>query len=221
MQNTISTTRIFGISFICSFLSYGIGINLLESGMKEQEELNWQVQNQLQFFIGGLLVVVLHTLFNLMLIVSMRRILKPVFEFLAEVYLCLAMFATLFLSFGGIAIVATNLISCPEGFSNNFSNWMLLQSSAKAIQFYCYQYGMTLWGIAGITMCFVLLKYNVIPKMLATFGIVAYSIFIIGTISELLDIKYGLWLSIPGGLFELTLSGWMIVKGLKFGKTLN
>lgn len=218
MQNTLSTTKIFGISFIFSFLSYGIGINLLESGMKEQVELSRQVQNQIQFFIGGLLVVVLHTLFNLMLIVSMRRILKPVSEFLAEVYLCLALFATLFLSFGAIAIVAAELISCNESLGSNFSYWMLLQSSAKAIQFYCYQYGMILWSIAGIALCFVLLKHKLIPKMLATFGIVAYFIFIIGTISELLGVKCGLLLSIPGGLFELTLSGWVILKGLKFGK---
>jgi hypothetical protein len=52
--------------------------------------------------------------------------------------------------------------------------------------------------------------------MFALFGLLSYTIFLIGAIAELLGFPIGLMLSVPGGLFELFLGIWLIWKGFDF-----
>ena len=48
---------------------------------------------------------------------------------------------------------------------------------------------------------------------MSVWGFTGYVIFISGTILELFGYNVGVILSIPGGLFEISLSIWLIVKG--------
>jgi hypothetical protein len=60
------------------------------------------------------------------------------------------------------------------------------------------------------------LQSKLVPKFLSVWGLIGYAIFFLGAVLEILGFKgVGLVLCIPGGLFEIFLAGWLIVKGLK------
>lgn len=44
---------------------------------------------------------------------------------------------------------------------------------------------------------------------------ICYAIFLAGAIAEILGIHTGLMLLIPGGLFELVLGFWLLIKGFQ------
>ena len=62
-------------------------------------------------------------------------------------------------------------------------------------------------------LCWLLLRTGLIPRPLAILGLIGYPILAAGTIAELFGIHIGLLLTIPGGLFELTLAFWLLIKG--------
>ena len=51
------------------------------------------------------------------------------------------------------------------------------------------------------------------PRTLAAWGVIGYTIHIAGAIAEIFGIHVGLMLSLPGGFFELALGFWLIAKG--------
>ena len=83
---------------------------------------------------------------------------------------------------------------------------------------FSYQIGMALWGLGGILFCSLLYKSKLVPRLLAVWGFIGYIVFIAGTVLELFGNNIGVVLSIPGGLFEISLSIWLIVKGFYFSK---
>ena len=78
---------------------------------------------------------------------------------------------------------------------------------------YGYQISMTLWGIGGLMLCYVLFISRLVPRLLSVWGLLGYVIFMVGTTAEMFGYGIGVMLAIPGGLFELGLSLWLIVKG--------
>ena len=79
--------------------------------------------------------------------------------------------------------------------------------------FFAYQLGMAIWGLGGLMFCYLLYESKLVPRLLPVWGFIGYIIFISGTILELFGNNIGVQLSIPGGLFEIFLSVWLIVKG--------
>ncbi|MGV3620946.1 MAG: hypothetical protein ACO1OB_09015 [Archangium sp.] len=51
-----------------------------------------------------------------------------------------------------------------------------------------------------------------VPRWLRAFGVAGYAVLLVGTQLELAGLPYGLWLSIPGGLFELTIGFWFLAR---------
>lgn len=90
-----------------------------------------------------------------------------------------------------------------------------LTSIAKKLNYLMYQTGMLSLGIGGIVCSRLLYKSSLIPKWLSAWGIAGYSLLGIGCMLELSGYPYGILLSVPGGLFELVLGVWLMVKGLR------
>ena len=67
-------------------------------------------------------------------------------------------------------------------------------------------------------LCYVLFVSKLVPRVFAVWGALGYVIFITGTISEMFGYSIGTMLSLPGGLFELGLSLWLIIKGFNLPK---
>jgi len=76
-----------------------------------------------------------------------------------------------------------------------------------------YALGMTAVGVAGLLLCRGFLRARLIPRPLAWWGLVGYAILLGGSVLEILGLHLHAVHAIPGGLWELFIGGWLIVKG--------
>ncbi len=53
------------------------------------------------------------------------------------------------------------------------------------------------------------------PQWLAGWGVIGYALHVAGAIAEIFGIPISLIILIPGGLFELALAFWLLIKGFQ------
>ena len=78
---------------------------------------------------------------------------------------------------------------------------------------YAYDIGMSALGMAGLLLCYTFYRTALVPRVLAVWGLVGYAIIFCGMMSEVMGSGLGLVSSIPGGLWEVFIGVWLIVKG--------
>ncbi|HEY1045351.1 MAG TPA: DUF4386 domain-containing protein [Bacteroidia bacterium] len=210
MFSKINSARFFAACFILSFLTYGIGSLMVESMQLVQLNLNDKEMIRTKYILGIVLISVFHTIFNLCLLLTMNSVIRQLSPFLSKVYLYFGCVATVLLAIGGLCLLWPILKFGSELELNEFLSEM---NHGHQMNFRLYQIGMCLWGFAGIALCWTFIQFKFFPLWFCCLGIVVYTVFIIGTILELNHVKVGVYFSIPGGLFELTLSVWLIIRG--------
>lgn len=82
-----------------------------------------------------------------------------------------------------------------------------------------YFLAMLVLGLGSIPMCLILLKHKITPSWIAIWGVVAYGIFSLGFLMELLGKEWSLYLIGLAGLWELTFAIWLIIYGEQSTKT--
>lgn len=157
-------------------------------------------------------VVILHTLANVASTTVMFTITKPFSRFASLSYLVLSLLGTVCLVFGGL------LLALAPAMIESHGNTSPMIAFLSFGNFYAYQAGMSLWGIGGFIICLTLFKARLIPKWMCIWGMAGYVVFAVGTMSELFGSGLGITLSIPGGLFEITLALWLIFKGFDYSQ---
>lgn len=210
-----NSARLFGIFFILSFLSYATGIGLMETLQNSPLQPYQVIENKVNFVIGAILIAIIHTLFNLGLVIIMYSVLKSISKSLSIAYLVLGSFGTLLLALGAVFLLLPIPISETFTQTNHFdaSSFSMILSLSSGGNFYSYQLGMILWGCGGLILCHLLHQSKLVPVLFPLWGFLGYLIFIIGCGLGLFGMSYGVPLSIPGGLFEIVLSIWLITKG--------
>ncbi len=217
MKSQKSIARTFGIFFLLAFLSYGLGTGLAGSVTDVADSLSNIQTNKAQLIIGVILMTLVHTIVNIGLPVLMVPMLKPFNQTLSYGYLSAGIMATVILIFGSIFL----LLYIPLGtmYNNTDPSDLLYFETIGTIltngNHYAYQIGMSIWGFGGLMFCYLLYISKLVPKGLPVWGFLGYMVFISGTIAELFGYNIGVQLAIPGGLFEITLSIWLIIKGFK------
>ncbi|MBX3001397.1 MAG: DUF4386 domain-containing protein [Caldilineaceae bacterium] len=88
-----------------------------------------------------------------------------------------------------------------------------LSAVSVAASQYAYQIGMSTLGITGLMLCYTLYRARLVPRWLAVWGFVGYAIIFVGMVSEMMGSGLGLASSIPGGLWEMFIGGWLILRG--------
>ena len=69
-------------------------------------------------------------------------------------------------------------------------------------------------GAGSLFFCYLLFRSGLVPRFLAVWGFVGYSVFAAGCVLELFGFAAaGVVGAIPGGLFEVFFGIWLIVKG--------
>jgi hypothetical protein len=92
--------------------------------------------------------------------------------------------------------------------------------SVQASQ-YAYDIAMSTLGIAGLMLCYAFYRTKLIPRWIAVWGLVGYAIIFCGMVSEIMGSGLGLVSSIPGGLWEVFVGVWLIVKGFNSSATIS
>lgn len=231
MKMTVSKTmnthkteaRIFGVFFLIAFLSYGAGSGLIESVVNVPDFLPSISANKAKMIIGVILMAIIHTIVNIGLAVTMLPILKPFNRSLTYGYLSAAITTTVVLMVG--AIFSLLLLPLSDEYakfgSTGTSNFEAIGFILKKGGYFSYQIGMAIWGFGGLILSFLLYQSRLVPRPITIWGFIGYIVFISGTILELFGYQVGVLCSIPGGLFEISLSIWLIIKGFNVSRLLT
>jgi hypothetical protein len=217
MNSHRNSDRIFGIFFIFTFLSYGIGSGLIDTILKVPDFLDQINTNQTQLVIGVVLIALVHTFLNIALPVIMLPTIKPYSHYLAYGYLSAAIVATVILAVGAIFLLLLLPLSNEYVKANSIAipSIEIIGKVLKEGGFYAYHMGMALWSLGGLMFVSILYKSKLIPRLMSVWGLIGYIILLSGSISELFGHNeiIDIISVIPGGLFEITLSLWLIIKG--------
>jgi hypothetical protein len=79
-------------------------------------------------------------------------------------------------------------------------------------QAYTYQIGMVALGLAGLTLCYGFSRAKLVPQFFIIWGFVGYVSFLGGSMLEILGFNLQLLHTLPGGLWEMSIGVWLIVK---------
>ncbi len=212
-----NAVRLFGIFFILTFLSYGIGTSLVAALTSVPDYLRSIPANKTTFVTGVILMAIVHTFLNIGLPVLMLPILKPYGERLSYGYLSAAIVATTVLAVGAILLLmliplSTGYLQSDQVDTQQFDIVAIVLKAGGKIS---YHMGMAIWSLGGMMFCAVLYRSGLLPRFMPVWGMFGYVTLAAGSISELFvqNATIEIISVIPGGLFELTLSLWLIFKG--------
>jgi hypothetical protein len=80
-------------------------------------------------------------------------------------------------------------------------------------QLYAYHFGMLTVGVAGVMQCYLFSRTQLVPRILGVWGMVGYAVILCGSVLEVLGFNLNSLHTIPGGLWEVFIGVWLIVKG--------
>lgn len=80
-------------------------------------------------------------------------------------------------------------------------------------QLYAYHFGMLTVGFAGLMLCYVFYKTQLVPRLLGIWGMLGYAVILGGSVLEVMGFNLSLIHTIPGGLWEVFIGVWLIVRG--------
>lgn len=186
MDSTRKIAVYTGILFLGAILAYGIGTSLVAP--LQQQDL---IASHSAQFLTGILLMLLNSVFVIVIGVLLFPLLRADRLEFAVIYLVSRILESLLLTAGVIS----------------------LYLMASSVNHYAYQIGMLFLGIGSLFLCASFYKSALLPRFLALWGLIGYAGLLIGTLLELCGIPIGLWLALPGGVFELFLSFWLIFKG--------
>ena len=98
--------------------------------------------------------------------------------------------------------------AAPTTFSLQALSTVLIQAAQ-----YADNIGWIALGLAGVMLNFLFYRTQLVPRWIAVWGIVGYTIICCGMVSELMGSNLGLVSELPGGLWEVFVGGWLIAKG--------
>jgi hypothetical protein len=78
---------------------------------------------------------------------------------------------------------------------------------------YAYEFGMITVGVAGLILCQAFYRSQLIPRPLAVWGLIGYAFLLSGSVLQVLGFNLNSIQAIPGGLWEVFIGVWLIVKG--------
>jgi hypothetical protein len=76
-----------------------------------------------------------------------------------------------------------------------------------------YNFGMIALGVASLMLCYTLYRAKLVPRLLAVWGLVGYATILCGSVLEVMGFDLLSIHAIPGGLWEMFIGVWLIVKG--------
>jgi Domain of unknown function (DUF4386) len=216
MGSRSTYSRLIGALFLLGFLSYGVGFGLVTSATGAPNFLATISAHQTILVLGAFLM-----LLNSVVDVGKGVLFFPILEHhgkrTALAYLAAMIVEVVLLAVGVLALLMIVPIAqqgvdagpAGVGWAKALGS-LALQSNTMA-----YQIAEMSLGLGGIFLCSLLFRTRLIPRFLAMWGVIGYAILAMGTIAEIFGIHIGLVLSIPGGLFELALGFWLLIKGFE------
>jgi hypothetical protein len=97
--------------------------------------------------------------------------------------------------------------------ASDASSLQALSTVFMQAQLDAYNIAMITLGISGLILCYSFYKSKLVPRILAVWGLVGYAVILCGSVLEVLGFNLLTIHAIPGGLWEMFIGVWLIVKG--------
>ena len=89
-----------------------------------------------------------------------------------------------------------------------------LSTVSTQANLYAYNIAITFLGIAGLILCYMFFRAMLVPRLVAVWGLVGYATILCGSVLQVLGFDLLSIHTLPGGLWELFIGVWLIVKGI-------
>jgi hypothetical protein len=216
MGSRMTYSRLIGALFLAGFVVYGVGFGLVTSVIGAPDFLSTISAHQTTLVLGAFLML-LNTVVDVGKGVLFFPILENHGKRTALAYLAALIVQVVLLDVGVLCllmIVPLGQYAVDAGEAS--AAWatalgsLLTQANTMA-----YQIGQATLGGGAIFLCSLLFRARLLPRSLAIWGVIGYAIHVAGAIAEIFGIHIGLMLLIAGGLFELALGFWLLIKGFQ------
>jgi Domain of unknown function (DUF4386) len=209
-------SRLIGALFLSGFLLYGVGSSLVTSVVGAPDFLSTLSGQQTTLVLGAFLML-LNTAVDVGKGVLFFPILEKHGKRTALAYLAALIVEVVLLDVGVLALLMIVPLAQQGVDAGQASvGWAkALGSLAVQSNTMAYQIGQMSLGLGAVFLCLLLFRTRLIPRFLSIWGLVGYAILMAGTIAEIFGIDIGVMLSIPGGVFEVGLGFWLIIKGFQ------
>ena len=209
-----TTARVVGLVYILGFV-VGIAGNIMIKSILD-------APNHLSIISASSMTVAIGAILWLLAVIGdaghgvlMFPILKQHSERMAIGYLAFRIIDATFIA----VMVLFMLIQIPLGSeylkatASDASFLQALSAVSAQVSQYAYQIGMSALGVSGLILCYTLFRAKLVPGWLAVWGLVGYATILVGMLSAVMGSGLGDLSSLPGGLWEVFIGVWMIVKG--------
>ena len=213
-MNTYRTTaRIVGMLYLAGMVVGISGIVLFQSILGAPDPLSAVSANSMLLAIGAILWL-MAVVGDAAHGVLMFPVLKQHSERTAVGYLGFRILDAAFIAI----MVLFILIQIPLGSEYlkagaDASYLQALSTVFMQAQLDAYNLAMITLGVASLMLCYTLYRARLIPRILAAWGLVGYATILCGSVLEVMGFNLLSIHAIPGGLWELFMGVWLIVKG--------
>jgi hypothetical protein len=207
------TSRLIGALFLAGFLVYGAGSILVNSVVGAPDFLAGVGAQQTILALGAFLMIA----------TSAVDIGKAVFFFpvlerhgkrTAVAYLATMIFEMALMTVGVLALLMIiPLAGHADGGQLSPDAAQALGSLAVDANETAYQIGQLSLAFGCLFLCALLFRTGLVPRWLAGWGLIGYLLHLAGAAAEIFGAPISLVLLIPGGIFEVTLAIWLLIKG--------
>lgn len=205
------TSRLIGILFLAGFLIYGTGSILVTSVVDGPDFLAGVGTRETTLALGAFLMIATAAV-DIGKAVFFFPVLERHGKRTAVAYLATMVFEMAMMTVGVLALLMlTPLADRADQLGPDAAQ--ALGSLAVDANETAYQIGQLSLAFGCLFLCALLLRTGLVPAWLAGWGLVGYSLHLVGAAAELFGAPISLVLLIPGGLFEVTLALWLLVKG--------
>jgi hypothetical protein len=213
-NNYRTTARIVGVLYLAGMV-VGIGGNLfIQSILGTPDNLSAVAANTTLLAMGAVLwlsTVAGDAAHGIL----MFPVLRPHSERAAVGYLGARIIDATFIAVMALLI----LIQIPVGIeylnagSSDTSYLQALSTVLTEANLYAYEFAMITVGVAGLILCSMFYRAQLVPRPLAVWGLIGYAILLLGSVLQVLGLNLNSIHAIPGGLWELFIGVWLIAKG--------
>jgi hypothetical protein len=194
--------------------TYAFGTGLIGSILDAPDYLADVYPNRIQMIIGVLLQFV-----NCAAVVGIGVLLFPILRRFSEAiaigYVVTRIFDCAWLVAGGIGTLSLIALSqeAIQAGTTDASYSLTLGALLVEGSYTAYLVGMLALGLGSLPFCYLLYRSRLVPRSMSVLGLIGYAALLTGSSIELFGINLYMLHYLPGGLFELILPIWLIVKG--------
>jgi hypothetical protein len=213
-NNYRTTARVIGVLYLAGMV-VGIAGNLfIQSILGAPDHLSTIAANSMLLALGGVLwlsTVAGDAAHGIL----MFPVLKPHSERAAVGYLGARIIDAAFIAVMALLI----LIQIPVGIeylnagSADTSYLQALSTVLTEANLYAYEFAMIAVGVAGLILCTMFYRTQLVTRRLAIWGLIGYALLLSGSVLQVLGLNLNSIHAIPGGLWELSIGVWLIAKG--------